>query len=48
MKLQTGTYDAEMGRTGGGVFDEFLKSGTNEYHGARCWAMLAPDRLGGE
>jgi hypothetical protein len=33
MKLQTGTYDATMGRTGGGVFNTLLKSGTNDWHG---------------
>ena len=33
MKLQTGTYDATMGRTGGGVFNTLLKSGTNAFHG---------------
>src|SRR5215469_17020046 len=34
MKLQTGTYDAQMGRTGGGVFNTLLKSGTNDLHGS--------------
>lgn len=34
MKLQYGTYDAQMGRTGGGVFNTLMKSGTNEFHGA--------------
>ena len=34
MKLQTGTYDAQMGRTGGGVFNTFLKSGSNDIHGS--------------
>ncbi len=33
MKLQTGTYDATMGRTGGGVFNTLLKTGTNFFHG---------------
>lgn len=33
MKLQTGTYDATMGRTGGGVFNTLLKTGTNGFHG---------------
>jgi hypothetical protein len=32
MKMQTGTYDASMGRTGGGVFNTLLKSGSNDYH----------------
>jgi trimeric autotransporter adhesin len=34
MKLQIGAYDAQMGRTGGGVFNTFLKSGSNEFHGS--------------
>ncbi|MBY0373458.1 MAG: carboxypeptidase regulatory-like domain-containing protein, partial [Bryobacteraceae bacterium] len=34
MKVQANTYDAEIGRTGGGMFNAFLKSGTNEWHGA--------------
>ena len=29
MKVQVHTYDAEMGATGGGVFNTTLKSGTN-------------------
>lgn len=33
MKTQTNTYDAEAGRTGGGVFNTLLKSGTNALHG---------------
>ena len=33
MKLQMGTYDATMGRTGGGVFNTVLKTGTNDFHG---------------
>src|SRR6266404_268084 len=34
MKVQTNTYDAEIGRTGGGMFNVLLKSGTNAYHGS--------------
>ncbi|MDQ6699903.1 MAG: TonB-dependent receptor [Acidobacteriota bacterium] len=34
VKLQANTYDAELGRTGGGVFNTFLKSGSNDYHGS--------------
>ena len=34
MKVQVHTYDAEMGRTGGGVFNTTLKSGTNDYRGS--------------
>lgn len=33
VKVQSTTYDAEMGRTGGGVFNTLLKSGTNTLHG---------------
>lgn len=33
MKLQQNTYDATMGRTGGGVFNTVIKSGTNDIHG---------------
>ena len=32
-KVQANTYDAEVGRTGGGVFNTTLKSGTSTYHG---------------
>lgn len=34
VKLQISTYDAEVGRTGGGTFNLLLKSGTNELHGS--------------
>lgn len=34
VKVQANTYDAEMGRTGGGVFNTFMKSGSNEWHGS--------------
>ncbi len=33
VKVQANTYDASMARTGGGMFNTFLKSGTNDYHG---------------
>src|SRR5437899_11820842 len=33
VKVQVHTYDAEMGRTGGGVVNTTLRSGTNLYHG---------------
>jgi hypothetical protein len=32
VKLQVNTYDAEVGRTGGGTFNLYLKSGTNDLH----------------
>jgi hypothetical protein len=34
VKVQANTYDAEMGRTGGGTFNTFLKSGSNTMHGS--------------
>jgi hypothetical protein len=34
VKVQVHTYDSEMGRTGGGVFNVTLRSGTNNYHGS--------------
>lgn len=34
VKIQVHTYDTEMGRTGGGVFNVAAKSGTNEFHGS--------------
>jgi len=34
VKVQVNTYDAEMGRTGGGVFNATAKSGANSVHGS--------------
>lgn len=34
VKVQANTYDAEMGRTGGGTFNTFLRSGSNQVHGS--------------
>ena len=34
VKVQVHTYDAEMGRTGGGVFNVTARSGLNNYHGS--------------
>jgi hypothetical protein len=34
MKVQVHTYDAEMGRTGGGTFNTTLKSGSNAFRGS--------------
>jgi hypothetical protein len=39
VKVQSNTYDAEMARTGGGMFNTFLKSGANEYHGSLFGTM---------
>jgi hypothetical protein len=43
VKLQANTYDAEMGRTGGGVFNTYLKSGSNDVHGALFGYYRDPD-----
>ncbi len=34
VKIQANTYDAEMARTGGGMFNTLMKSGTNDWHGS--------------
>jgi hypothetical protein len=34
IKVQVHTYDAEMGRTGGGVFNATLRSGSNQWRGS--------------
>jgi hypothetical protein len=34
VKVQVHTYDAEMGRTGGGVFNVTARSGSNDWHGS--------------
>ena len=34
IKVQVNTFDAEMGRTGGGVFNTNAKAGTNQWHGS--------------
>jgi hypothetical protein len=47
IKVQVHTYDAEMGRTGGGVFNESAKSGSNTLHGA-AYALIRPGSWIGE
>jgi hypothetical protein len=34
VRVQVSTYDAEMGRTGGGVFNATSRSGGNDWHGS--------------
>lgn len=34
VKVQANTYDAEMARTGGGMFNTLMRSGANDYHGS--------------
>jgi hypothetical protein len=46
MKIQISTYDAEMGRTGGGMFNTLLKSGTNDYHGTLMGYMRNTEWMG--
>src|SRR5258708_25356705 len=43
MKVQTNTYDSEIGRTGGGMFNVLLRSGTNDYHGSLGGSMRNTD-----
>jgi len=45
MKVQSNTYDAEIGRSGGGMFNTLLKSGTNSYHGVLGGYMRETDWL---
>lgn len=44
MKVQTNTYDAEMGRTGGGVFNTIHRSGTNNWAGSALY-QFRPGKL---
>ncbi|MEJ7711735.1 MAG: hypothetical protein WKF84_18180 [Pyrinomonadaceae bacterium] len=44
LKVQVNTYDAEAGRTGGGVFNVSGKSGTNDFHGS-IFGFLRPSSL---
>ena len=44
MKVQVHTYDAEMGRTGGGVMNMAAKSGANVFHGS-AYGVFRPESL---
>ena len=44
MKVQVHTYDAEMGRTGGGVVNMTAKSGANDFHGT-IYGVIRPESL---
>lgn len=44
MRVQVHTYDAEMGRTGGGVFNMTAKSGANVFHGSG-YTVIRPESL---
>lgn len=45
LKLQASTYDAEVGRTGGGSFNTLLRSGTNQFHGSAVGHIRETDWL---
>lgn len=45
VKVQANTYDAEMGRTGGGVFNTTLRSGSNRMHGSLFGTVQDTDWL---
>jgi hypothetical protein len=44
MKVQVHTYDAEMGRTGGGVMNMSAKSGSNQFRGSG-YGVFRPESL---
>jgi hypothetical protein len=44
VKVQVHTYDAEMGRTGGGVMNMAAKSGSNTFHGSG-YTVFRPESL---
>ena len=46
VKIQANTYDASMARTGGGMFNTLLKSGTNAYHGVAFGSTRQTDWSG--
>ena len=47
VKIQVHTYDAEMGRTGGGMFNASARSGTNRFQGSG-FILSRPGALIGE
>ena len=44
LKVHVSTYDVEVGRTGGGVYNTLLKSGTNAVHGS-LFGVTSPTTL---
>src|SRR6266545_769128 len=46
VRVQVHTYDAEMGRTGGGVLNTTAKSGSNQFHGSGFY-LSRPNALVG-
>lgn len=47
IRVQVHTYDSEMGRTGGGVFNTAAKSGSNQFHGAAYYLTRPSSLVGG-
>ena len=45
MKVQANTYDAEIGRSSGGMFNAYLKSGVNTFHGSGGFLLRQTDSL---
>ncbi len=45
LRIQAGTYDAEVSRTGGGTFNTLLRSGTNDLHGSAVGHIRETDWL---
>ena len=45
MKVQSNTYDASIGRTGGGVFNATMRSGSNRMHGSAFGLLRETDWL---
>ncbi len=46
IRVQVHTYDSEMGRTGGGVFNTTARSGANQFHGSGFY-LSRPNALVG-
>jgi trimeric autotransporter adhesin len=46
IRVQVHTYDAEMGRTGGGVLNTTARSGSNQFHGSGYY-LARPSKLSG-
>jgi len=47
IRVQVHTYDSEMGRTGGGVFNTAAKSGSNQFRGAAYYLTRPSSLVGG-
>jgi len=47
IRVQVHTYDSEMGRTGGGVFNTAAKSGSNQFRGSAYYLTRPSALIGG-